>query len=434
MPLSALVDRARAAVAGEIDHIEIEGPKEFQDLAARFDDALQQKRAVESRLKQSEKLEAVGRLAGGVAHDFNNLLTVIRGHAELLDEVDGRDASQKASVDKIIESADMASNLTRELLTFSRQDLQEPQAIVLDDVVRKVDRILVRVIPSDIEVELRLGAEDVAIEIDPVHAEQILLNLALNARDAMDDGGGTLTITTGVGHPPPTVLDQRPDCTHGFVHLAVSDTGTGISPETVDRLFEPYFTTKGMGSGLGLATVHGVVEGAGGVIEVQSAAGTGTTFHVYLPVTERKPEPGAEGGVVSPTAKGSETVVVAEDNHQVRDLLTHILERQGYKVIAETDGEAALSAIKSLDRPIDLLVTDVMMPGMKGPDLADQVRALHPAVPVLYTSGYAADSKVNSRVGGPRTAFLQKPFRQADLLRAVQQLLHNTPPSESSEG
>jgi len=381
--------------------------------------------ALEGRLRQAEKLEAVGQLAGGVAHDFNNLLTVIAGYGELLklELGDGPGAEDAA---EILRAAERASQLTGQLLAFSRQQVLRPSPLDLGEVAEALLPMLRRLIGEDVSVVLLVDEELPAVVADRGQIEQVIVNLAVNARDAMPTGG-TLTIEVHERRLDEDAVAQRPGLNAGtHVCLIVSDTGTGIDPETAAHLFEPFFTTKepGRGTGLGLATVHGIATQSGGHVEVYSEVGAGATFKVYLPVTAAA---AAAGGAADTPADavpgGTETVLVCEDEEAVRSLIERVLSRRGYRVVATSDPREAIVLAADRAAPIDLLLTDVVMPGMSGPELAERVRAVAGSTPTLFTSGYTADT-VHRRGRLPvGSAFVEKPFDADELVREVRRLL-----------
>ncbi len=368
----------------------------------------------EAQLRQAMKMEAVGRLAGGVAHDFNNLLTAVLGHADLALARLPPDDPLAEELREIKAAGGRAASLTRQLLAFSRKQVLEPRIVDLNAVVMGLVKMLRRTIGEDIELVTRLAPDLGRVRADPVQLEQVLLNLAVNGRDAMPDGG-RLTIETANAGPPPVV------------RVSVSDTGVGMSEDVLAHLFEPFFTTKeqGKGTGLGLATVYGIVQQSGGTIAVHSTPGCGTTFVVDLPRVEGEAavvETG--GGTVART--GWETILLVEDDEAVRGLTRRVLEQQGYQVLTAPSGEAGLALARATRDPIHLLLTDVIMPGLSGPKLADLLLAERPGVRVIYMSGYAANT-LEQRLGmGTEAAFLQKPFTPEQLVRRVQAVLEGT--------
>jgi len=379
----------------------------------------------EDRLRHAQKLEAVGRLAGGVAHDFNNLLTAIMGYSELLEAKLERDGSSQEFARQIRITGEKAAALTKQLLAFSRRQLLNPKVLNLNVVVSDLERLLQRIIGEHIRIQLQTTAEEARVRADPGQLEQVILNLGVNARDAMPQGG-TLTISTDIR----THLDIPPDAgfepsPHGYVLLMVSDTGCGMDPATRERIFEPFFTTKGpgKGTGLGLATVYGIVKQSGGGIHVDSEPGKGSRFVVYFPQ-----ETAALDLPVAPPAElaahaNAETILVVEDEEVVRQLICTVLKDVGYQVLcASSPSEALQLSAKHLGN-IDLLVTDVVMPEMHGPTLARQILGLRSEVKVLYVSGYSENDISDQGVLEPGLEVLQKPFSKLFLLRKVREVL-----------
>jgi two-component system cell cycle sensor histidine kinase/response regulator CckA len=379
------------------------------------------RRQLEAQLQQAQKMDALGQLAGGVAHDFNNLLTAIKSHAEfVLDELPEGD-ERRADLDGIMSVTDRAEELTRRLLAFSRHQVLAPRIIDPNAVVASVDRLLRRLIGADVEMAVSLGADVGSVRADATQLEQVLLNLAVNARDAMPDGG-TLSISTRSTEIVAGGADDGRQVNPGnYVVLAVRDTGTGITPETKLRMFEPFFTTKGpsRGTGLGLATVYGIVQQSGGTIHVETAVGRGTTFEVYLPQVDTEPELPVAAAPVGRARRGTETVVLVDDDELVRAPAERALVAYGYHVIAFDTGAAALAYLERSKEPVDLLVTDVVMPGMQGPELAQRILLLRPGLPVLYITGYA-DRDIELVAAA---MVLPKPFSPTTLAQTVRQAL-----------
>jgi PAS domain S-box-containing protein len=388
----------------------------------RAQDAL---RTSQQQLLQAQKMDAVGRLAGGVAHDFNNLLTAIRGNAELLLlEIPPGDP-RRDDVDEIRRASDRAAALTRQLLAFSRRQVLMPRVLGLNEVVQDIERMLRRLIGEDVELATKLDPALRRVRADPGQIEQVLLNLSVNARDAMPHGG-RLTVETANVTLDEAVRQQRPYVLPGeYVMLRVADTGHGMDPETLERAFEPFFTTKpaGRGTGLGLSTVFGIVKQSGGFIWMESALGEGTSVNVYLPpAASAEAESGASAAPRLPS-RGTETVLLAEDEETVRRLAVRVLRRGGYEVLEAHDGEAALKVAEEHLPRIGLLVTDVVMPRLGGRDLAARLRALRPDLPVVYVSGYNEEAVHRHGVLDPGTSFVPKPFTADQLLATVRQVL-----------
>jgi PAS domain S-box-containing protein len=375
---------------------------------------------LEAQLRQSQKMEALGQLAGGVAHDVNNLLTVINGWCEALRDV------PHEGVEQIAEAAAQAARLTSQLLAFSRKAVSAPTVVDLNGVVSETVRMLRRVLGEDVSLEEDFTRARMPVRVDPGQLGQVLVNLAVNARDAMPHGGrlrlGTRSIVLDTAGAAARQVDPGP-----YAQLIVSDTGCGIPADVLSRVFEPFFTTKapGHGTGLGLATVQGIVRQAGGTVLVESDPGRGTTFTVLLPdlsaVAAETASEHAAAAMVPPD-RGSETVLVLEDDAQVRRIIVSMLEARGYRVLASSDERQALAAAESVPH-IDVLVSDVVLPELSGPEVAERVRSAHPAIGVLFVSGYTADAVALRGVAEPGASFLQKPFTGRQLGRSVRDVL-----------
>jgi two-component system, cell cycle sensor histidine kinase and response regulator CckA len=380
---------------------------------------------LEQQLRQSQKMEAIGRLAGGVAHDFNNLLTIINGYGEILLGALRPEDPMWELVAEIRQAGMRGASLTRQLLAFSRQQVVAPQVLDLNSVVADVDKMLRRLIGEDIVLTTRMDPALGSVKADPGQIEQVLLNLAVNARDAMPKGG-RLTIETANMELDENCPDARPEIRPGrYVLLAVSDTGCGMDEATKAHLFEPFFTTKGLGkgTGLGLATVYGIVKQASGCIYIYSEPGRGATFKIYLPhideaVPSRRSSPG-----MSRIPGGTETILLVEDEDAVRALTRHVLQKSGYKVLEARHGGEALRLCGRHREPIHLLLTDVVMPEMGGRELADCLTSLRPEMKVLYLSGYTDDAVVRHGILTADAAFLQKPFSVETLTHKVRDVL-----------
>ncbi|HEU4390171.1 MAG TPA: ATP-binding protein [Blastocatellia bacterium] len=384
---------------------------------------LERERAKEEHLRQSLKMEAIGRLAGGIAHDFNNLLTVINGYSQVMLRTLPPDSTIRTQLEQICKSADRATSLTRQLLAFSRKQVLQPRLLELNQVVLDMNEMLRRLIGEDVELSTVLNAQSTRVVADPGQIEQVLMNLAVNARDAMPDGG-KLTIETAnapLNRPATGALSSTPvDC----VRLTVTDTGCGMSPETLAHIFEPFFTTKelGKGTGLGLATVYGIVRQSGGHVNVQSEPGGGTSFIIYLPLA---PEGLSHAEVISSAHPhpGSETILLAEDDEMVRHLTRDILEMSGYTVLEAGSGRDAIDLARNHRGPIHVLVTDVVMPQINGRQLADQLLQTCTGLKVLYISGYLGNSVSPESLVGPASSFLEKPFTPEALTGKIRELL-----------
>jgi len=427
-PLGNLVRGVQALERG--DHtfpLEAQGGDEIAHVTRAFDQmrkTLQrneaQKRQLEDDLRQSQKMEALGRLAGGVAHDFNNLLTVIKGHSELITDRLPEKDPLLGSGHQIRKAADRAASLTRQMLAFSRRQALEPTVFDMNSLVADMYKLLKRLIHEDIEFTFRAGESLGRIKADTGQVEQVLLNLAVNASDAMPRGGKLVIETKNVVVDPEAVK-SRPAVEPGlYVMLAVTDTGVGMSAETKARIFEPFFTTKesGKGTGLGLATVYGVVKQSGGFIWVDSTPGSGSRFEVYLPRVEQDITPNPSEELAPAKARAAATILLAEDEEAVRMLAFEFLTAAGYRVYVASDGERALQIAENLNEPIHALVTDVVMPKMRGPELAKRLRVRRPDLKVVFMSGYLEQTDGGEDFTG-NASFLQKPFSKDVLVRQV---------------
>jgi PAS domain S-box-containing protein len=385
-----------------------------------------EQRQLEERFRHSQKMESIGRLAGGIAHDFNNYIMIINWHGEMLASHLAPDDSAKEMLAQIMAANDQTKSLTAQLLAFSRKQVLEPRILNLNQVVQETAKMIRRLIGEDIEVITHLASDLGPVNADPSQIYQVLMNLVVNARDAMPSGG-TLILETSDVELDEVFAEQYRDLAPGaYVHLAVSDTGCGMDDETLRHIFEPFFTTKaaGTGTGLGLATVYGVMHQSGGSVLVHSQPGRGATFNLYFPRTQATGAAGAASGMPAPIAlSGTETVLVTEDHREVRAMLAGSLKEYGYKVVEACNGAEALERSASQSGPIDLLITDVIMPGMTGRDLAGKLTAIHSDLKVLYISGYAANLIAQQDALGPGTAFLHKPFTMSTLAVKVRELL-----------
>ena len=388
-----------------------------------------ERRLLENQFRQAQKMEAIGRLAGGVAHDFNNLLTVIMTYTEMLSDDLGANDSTREDLGEIRKASEAAASLTRQLLAFSRQQVVEPKLILLEDVLNDADKMLRRLIGEDVELVTTVGRDRCSIMIDPHQLEQVIMNLAVNARDAMPAGGKLTLETAIVDLDPDYVRDHWPAVVGRFAMLAVSDTGIGMDEETRARIFEPFFTTKevGNGTGLGLATVYGIVKQSNGFIWVYSEPGKGTAFKLYFPLVAGEAS-AAHVETRKPT-RGNETILLVEDSAVVRAAAARILQRAGYTVLeAPTSRSAVDIAAKKNDR-IDLLLTDVVMPGLSGREVAEEFARLRPTARVLYMSGYTDDAVVRHGILQSGIAYLQKPFTGETLTAKVRAVLDGPGPA-----
>jgi CheY-like chemotaxis protein len=376
-------------------------------------------------------MEAVGRLAGGVAHDFNNLLTVIKGNAELaLADLDSKDAVRE-ELEEVERAAERASSLTRQLLAFSRKQILKPRRLALNELVVELGRMLRRTVGEDIELKIVLDPTLGAVRADPGQIEQVLLNLVVNARDAMPRGGALRIETRNAS---PEELRHHGEAEEGaYVALIVADTGTGMPEDVRERVFEPFFTTKeqGKGTGLGLSTVYGSVKQSGGYVVVESVVGSGSTFAIYLPRVDTVDEMRTTGEMEA-IPRGSATVLLVEDEDAVRRLGSRVLLRSGYTVLTASCGDEALEVAAEHVGTIDLLMTDVVMPGMSGRELAERLVPLRPGMRLLYASGYTEDAIIRHGVSSQQTAFLEKPFTPHGLLRKVREVLDAPAPDAAA--
>jgi two-component system, cell cycle sensor histidine kinase and response regulator CckA len=388
-----------------------------QDITARI--------TLEKQFQQSQKMEAVGQLAGGVAHDFNNLLTIITGYSELIQSQLPVDNPVWTLAGEINQASERATSLTRQLLAFSRKQVLEPKVLNLNTIVIDVERMLNRLIGEDISVSTALAPSIGRVKADPGQIEQVLINLAVNARDAMPQGG-KLTIETANVELDETYTQAYSELRAGsYAMLAVTDSGIGMTETTKARIFEPFFTTKepGKGTGLGLATVFGIVKQSAGHIAVYSELGKGTTFKIYLPMVEDPVAIGKTNAKGQPNFRGNETILLVEDDLALRGLARHILGMQGYTVLEAGNADRALQISQEWKLTIHLLVTDVVMPGMSGRELAEVLQKLRPKIKVLYLSGYTDDAIIRHGILHAETAFLQKPFTPIGLAQKVREVL-----------
>jgi PAS domain S-box-containing protein len=382
----------------------------------------------ETQMRHMQKMDAIGRLAGGVAHDFNNLLTVILGCGEFLRQKFTPDEPAAREAAEILHAAERASSLTRQLLAFSRQQVLEPRVLDLNASITSLDRMLRRLIGEHIDLVTHASEGLGRVKADPGQLEQVLVNLVLNARDAMPEGG-KLTVETADIDLDEAYARERVDLQPGrYVMVAVSDTGCGMGPEVLSKIFEPFFTTKpvGVGTGLGLSTAHGIVKQSGGHIEVYSELGQGTTFKVYLPRVEAPSDAEPHATCSAGASRGRETVLLVEDEEAIRRVLSATLRERGYTVLEVSDGSQAIAICERRGQPIDLLITDVVMPLMSGPELVRRVRATHPTLPTLFVSGYTERALLHQGLREAHAVFLQKPFTPDLLARRVRDILDGT--------
>jgi two-component system, cell cycle sensor histidine kinase and response regulator CckA len=386
---------------------------------------------LEEQLRQAQKMEAIGRLAGGVAHDFNNLLGVILGHAELLMATPEQKDTHYRHAEAVRHAAQHAASLTAQLLAFSRRQVLQVAMIDLNDVVSQTGTMVRRIIGEDIKIRTHSGANLGKVKADPTQLQQVILNLAANARDAMPQGG-IITMETAHVELDAEYIKSHKDASVGpWVMLAISDTGVGVDKETQTRIFEPFFTTKGLGrgTGLGLASVYGIIRQVGGLIYVYSEVGQGTTFKIYLPQVLEPREEAKEAHPVRPGAQaGSETILLVEDSTELRDLTREFLELFGYSVLEAENSGVGISKAMGYRGTIHLLITDVVLPGQSGPQLAAALAKTRPEMRVLYVSGYTENAIVHHGLLDPGITFLQKPYSRDGLIRKVREVLVSPKP------
>jgi PAS domain S-box-containing protein len=402
----------------------IEVPDSGPPIYEVFVEDITERTKLEDQLRQSQKMEAVGQLAGGVAHDFNNLLTAILSYSDFILEQLEESHPARSDVEEIRTASESAASLTRQLLAFSRRQVIQPRVLDLNDVVTRTESLLRRVIGEDIDLASHLTASLGRVSADPGQLEQILMNLCVNARDAMPSGGHLTIETANVDLDDAFVNRHRGALAGPHAMLAVSDTGVGMDEATQARIFEPFFTTKerGHGTGLGLATVFGIVKQSGGSIWVYSELGRGTTFKIYFPQVREEVAP-TVAETVATDVRGTETILVAEDQRGIREIVRVALTRYGYTVLTADRGAEALRIVREHSGPIDLLLTDVVMPVMSGRELVARVQQTHPNIKILYTSGYTDDAMIRHGVLDPGAAFLEKPFRPLALVKKVREVL-----------
>jgi len=399
----------------------VDEPEEVLEIIA---EDITERRQLEEQFRQAQKMEAVGRLAGGVAHDFNNLLMVINGYTEvLLEQLDGREGLYQ-KVQSIQQAADRAATLTRQLLAFSRKQVLELKVVDVNAVISDMERLLRPLIGENIELVTRLSPEAGRTRADAGQLEQVIMNLVVNAKDAMPEGGRISIQSSGITVHQ-SFREHRYIQPGRYVVISLSDTGQGMDKETQSRIFEPFFTTKekGKGTGLGLSTVYGIVKQSGGYVFLQSDIGVGTTFHIYLPRVEETTEVSSPAKSPERENRGTETVLLVEDEDSVRELVRETLVSRGYKVLEAENGESGLQVGENYKGQIDLLITDVVMPGIGGRELAKKLLLMRPNIGVLFLSGYTEDAVVNHGALGPGRAFLQKPFTLQSLARKVREVL-----------
>lgn len=384
-----------------------------------------EQKSLEDQLRRSQRMDAVGQLTGGIAHDFNNLLGVMVGNAEILGSQIDEDEPSRRNVEAIIKAVDRGASLTQRLLAFSRQQTLAPRPTAINDLVLGLEDMLQRTLGETIALSTRLGPGVLDALIDPHQFENALINLAINARDAMPNGGA-LTIETENVTLDEAYAEQHEDVIPGeYLKVAVSDSGTGMSPEVLEKVFEPFFTTKGMGegTGLGLSMVYGFIKQSKGHIAINSRLDHGTTVELYLPLARQPARRDDRAKELTEVAAGSERILVVEDNEELRKILTDILRDQGYRVVEVQDGKEAIKYLQE-GQPFDLLFTDMVLPGgMNGADIAEQAKQIQPSIKALFTTGYAEHSVVDKAKLASSATLVSKPYRRTELLAKVRQVL-----------
>jgi signal transduction histidine kinase len=390
-------------------------------------EAEEKQQKLQAQLLQAQKMEAVGQLAGGIAHDFNNILTAIIGYGNLLSMKTANDEVHRPYIDHILSAANRAASLTQGLLAFSRKQIINPQPVTVNAIIEQVQKLLHRIIGEDIELRTVLTGEDTTVMADTGQIEQVLINLAANARDAMPNGG-QLTIETR-----PAEIGSEYLRAHGYgkagkyILISVSDSGEGMDERTLDRIFEPFFTTKevGKGTGLGLAIVYGSIKQHNGYINVSSEPGRGTTFTIYLPLLKAEARPATAAEPAPPPKGGTETILLAEDDAVLRDLARGMLEEFGYTVIEAVDGEDAIEKFRANQDSIQLLILDVIMPKKNGREVFEEVKKMKSGTKVLFTSGYPANIIQKKGILEAGINFIVKPHRPQELLRKIRAVLNS---------
>jgi len=432
-PLNSLKERVNALGKGKaVENIPVETSDEIGELSAAFNTMAEslhvrekEKEHLEAMLRQAQKMEAIGQLAGGVAHDFNNILCAIIGFGTLLEMGMEKHDPARRHLDQILSAADRATSLTQGLLTFSRKQILNPHPVSLNAIVHRIEKMLNRLLTEDIELRLSLSGQDLNVLVDAGQIDQVLLNLATNARDAMPDGG-LLTITTGEAAPPEEFLAANTSLpATRYALLTVSDSGSGIEEETREKIFEPFFTTKevGKGTGLGLSVVYGIVKQHNGHILVISEPGKGTSFLIYLPLTPKDNLPPENSDLPSLPVAGKETLLVVEDNPEVLNLHRTVLETFGYGIIEAVNGEDAIEQFSRHQQQIDLILMDVVMPKMNGKQAYLEIAKIRPDIKVLFMSGYTADIVLEKGITTDDFNFMHKPATPMELLRRIRDIL-----------
>jgi PAS domain S-box-containing protein len=404
----------------------------IRDISERAES--EREKALQDQLDRARRLESVGQLAGGIAHDFNNILGVIMNYAEFVAEELGPDSPAREDVEEIRRAAERAAALTRQLLIFSRREVVKPEVLALGELIADLENLLRRALGERVELTISLTKDLRAVEADPSQIEQVLVNLAVNARDAMPEGGQLLIEAENVELDDEYTY-MHPDTEAGlYIRLKVSDTGIGMDKETIERVFEPFFTTKSEGTGLGLATVYGIVTAAGGRVDVYSEPGIGTTVKIHFPTTADSPGERESGAEADSVGRG-EVVLVVEDEPDVRRMAERMLTKGGYSVIGTSQGAEAVEICQPGRQQVDLLLTDVIMPGMLGTELVEKIRSLRPKLPVIYMSGYSHEVLApQALTQNGDSAFIEKPFSAQALRATVCELLDRQGGAEGDGG
>ncbi|MBI5203736.1 MAG: PAS domain S-box protein [Nitrospirae bacterium] len=384
-----------------------------------------EKKKLEDQLRHSQKLEAIGTFAGGIAHDFNNILTAIIGYGNLLQMKMQADEPLRAYVDPILISAERAASLTQSLLAFSRKQIMNPRPVNLNEIIGVVKKLMVRLIGEDIEVKTLFSEDDLTIMADPGQIEQVIINLATNARDAMQEGGALTIITKAVELDNEFIMAHNYGKKGKYAFVSVTDTGTGMDESTKEKIFDPFFTTKevGKGTGLGLAIVYGIIKQHNGYINVYSEQGQGTTFNIYLPLTHKAEVKETKLAEIAPSMEGAETVLLAEDEEEVRQITKTVLEKFGYKVIEAVDGEDAVNKFVENRDKIELLIFDVIMPKKTGKEAYKEIKKIRPDIRALFTSGYPAEISDGKGLFEEGINFVPKPVSPTEFLKKVREIL-----------
>ena len=417
---------------GAVSEVVVETRDEIGKLADAFNtmlDALKKREAekeqLQEQLRHAQKMEAIGTLAGGIAHDFNNILTAIMGFGELIQMKAPKGSPLSSHIEQILESAQKAANLTRNLLAFSRKQLTTPKPLNLNESISNLKKLLGRLIKEDIEFKVELGENDLIVMADQGQLDQVFMNLVTNARDAMPKGG-VLTITTEAAQLPPHIaVASQPGSSGGYALISVTDTGMGIDEQTKEKIFDPFFTTKevGKGTGLGLSMIYGIIKQHDGYIDVKTEVGKGTTFNIYLPLIDSTLEK-QQGKASRPLKRGAETILVADDDPTVASLIKRVLEEFGYKVLEARDGENALEEFLKHQDDIHLLLLDVIMPKKNGKEVYDAIRKIKPKIKAVFISGYSAEI-IDEQAIIEGLHFIGKPVSPEELLLSVREVLDN---------